>query len=403
MSVEVANVMVAIQQFSQIAQVAAEPVGRDRRVLPAFPRRMVARDVRRGPEARLAHLPDLLLVDAVVEHARRWGAPLLLQIVEHPAGVRVRLLPRVAAELHEQPPATRRQLLQRVFADADVPHIADQPIVHAFQADRLVLEDLRHLVGCRIDVGIAEHHQCPRPRAVDETDRRLEHGHARALAADERARDVEPLFRQQPRQVVARDATRDLRIFAPNRAGMLVDQRAQLRVNVAAAASVGHNARALLVGRRADAQARAVVQQDVELLDVLVCLAGHQRVNAARVVADHPAQRAVIVCGRIGRERQVITLGGVPQTIENNARLHARPPRVRIEGDDAVHVLRTVDDDRDVATLAGEAGAAAASDDRRAVTAADAHGRDDVIGVAREDDAQRHLAVIRSVRRVQGA
>src|SRR5207247_2685270 len=59
--------------------------------------------------------------------------------------------------------------------------------------------------------------------------------------------------------------------------------------------------------------------------------------------------------------------------------LHPRPPRVRIERDDAVHVLGIIDDDCDVATLAGEAGAAAASDDRRTVTAADAHGRDDVI------------------------
>ena len=58
---------------------------------------------------------------------------------------------------------------------------------------------------------------------------------------------------------------------------------------------------------------------------------------------------------------------------------------------------------RDVAALAGEARAAAARQDRRAVRAADGDGRDHVVDVARDDDADRHLAIVRGVGRVERA
>ena len=78
---------------------------------------------------------------------------------------------------------------------------------------------------------------------------------------------------------------------------------------------------------------RAVVQHDVERVDVVDGLAAHQRVHAARVVADHAAERAAAVRRRIGRERQVVHFGGVAHAIEHDARLHARdlspPDRAR--------------------------------------------------------------------------
>ena len=58
------------------------------------------------------------------------------------------------------------------------------------------------------------------------------------------------------------------------------------------------------------------------------------------------------------------------QLVEHDAGLHARILLLRIHLDDAVHVLREIEQHRDVDGLPGNAGAAAARDDRRAVPAA---------------------------------
>ena len=63
--------------------------------------------------------------------------------------------------------------------------------------------------AARNGVGKAEHDQAPERRALDEPERRLEHGDAGALAADQRARDVEAVLGQQLVEVVAGDAARD--------------------------------------------------------------------------------------------------------------------------------------------------------------------------------------------------
>ena len=58
---------------------------------------------------------------------------------------------------------------------------------------------------------------------------------------------------------------------------------------------------------------------------------------------------------------------------------------------------------RRVAALAGEARAAAAQDDRGAVLAADAVDLDELVHVARDDDADRRHPVVRGVGRVERA
>ena len=68
-----------------------------------------------------------------------------------------------------------------------------------------------------------------------------------------------------------------------------------------------------------------------------------------------------------------------------------------------MEVLREVDQHRRVAALAGEARAPAAQDDRRPVLAADAVDLDELVHVARDDDADRRHPVVRGVGRVEGA
>ena len=152
---------------------------------------------------------------------------------------------------------------------------------------------------------------------------------------------------------------------------------------------------------RTDRHPLAIVSQDVQLDHIVDGLAAHHRMDAARVVADHAAQRVVAVRRWIGRERQVMPLGGVAQRIEHDARLDARFLALCIERHDAVQVLRHIDDDGGVAALAAQARSAAARKQRRAVLAARGHRRDHGIDRSRDDDADRRLPIVRCVGRVE--
>jgi len=125
--------------------------------------------------------------------------------------------------------------------------------------------------------------------------------------------------------------------------------------------------------------------------------------HPARVVAEHAAERAVIVGRRIGTERQAVRLRGIAQGIEDDAGLDAGKPPHRIHVEDTVVILRHVDDDGLVAALAGEAGAAAARQHRRAMPPAHLNGCDYIVRVTRDDHADRDLPIIGAVRRIQRA
>ena len=115
-----------------------------------------------------------------------------------------------------------------------------------------------------------------------------------------------------------------------------------------------------------------------------------------------PSVQRLCVDG-IGPERQLVRFGGVAQRIEHDAGLHARESADRIDLEDPVHVLREVEHDRHVAALSGEAGARAARQDGRVVLPARGHRRDHIVGIAGNDEADRNLAVVRAVGRVERA
>ncbi len=94
---------------------------------------------------------------------------------------------------------------------------------------------------------------------------------------------------------------------------------------------------------------------------------------------------------------------GVAQRIEDDARLDAREPPGGIDLEDPVHVLREVEHDRDVAALAGEAGAGAARQHRRAEAAARGHRRDHIVCIAGNDEPDGNLPVVRAVGGVERA
>ena len=123
--------------------------------------------------------------------------------------------------------------------------------------------------------------------------------------------------------------------------------------------------------------------------------------DAAAVVPDHATQRVVIVRCGIGAEGQPVRRGGVAQSVEDAAGLDPREPVFRIDLEDAVEIARKIDAERGVAALAGEAGPAAASDDRRIMLSSDPYRLNHLVTAARIDQTDRHLAVVGRIGRIE--
>ena len=83
--------------------------------------------------------------------------------------------------------------------------------------------------------------------------------------------------------------------------------------------------------------------------------------------------------------------------------LDARDAGGGIEGHDGAEVLREVDDDGYVAALSGEACASASGEDGCSEIAAGGDGSDDVVDGLWDDEADRDLAVVGGIGRVEGA
>ena len=150
-------------------------------------------------------------------------------------------------------------------------------------------------------------------------------------------------------------------------------------------------------------QPQAVVGEDVESFDVVVGLSRHDGMHAAGVVADHAAERAAVVGGRVGRESQMMFFGGVAQVVENHSGLHPGGAPLGIDLHDVTHVAGEIEHQGDVAALPGERSSAAAAEERSAVLARERDGGDDVIGVTGKNHADRDLAIVGAVGGVESA
>ena len=81
-AVERRLVVVFVQQRAQVAQVRAQLLRRDRRIVPPFPVERRARGRRRGARARLADLPHRLRFAGRVETHRSGGSGEPLQALD---------------------------------------------------------------------------------------------------------------------------------------------------------------------------------------------------------------------------------------------------------------------------------------------------------------------------------
>jgi hypothetical protein len=96
-------------------------------------------------------------------------------------------------------------------------------------------------------------------------------------------------------------------------------------------------------------------------------------------------------------------LGGGAEVVEDYSRLHAGDAALGIDLENIRHVLREIEDDGYVAALAGEGSSATAGEERSVMVAAEGDGREHVLFVAWNDYADRDLAVVGAVGRVEGA
>ena len=152
------------------------------------------------------------------------------------------------------------------------------------------------------------------------------------------------------------------------------------------------------VAVRRQRQPLAAVGEHVQADDVVDGLAPRHRVRPARVVADHPAEGAAVVRGRVGAEGQPVRRGGVAHGVADHARLDAGGARVRVDLQDPVDV-HEVQDDGGVHRLAGDRGPRAHRQHGHVVRPAHRQRGLDVRDVARAHDPDRDAAVVRGVGR----
>src|SRR5437660_1534702 len=260
----------------------------------------------------------------------------------------------VGAEFDHQPSTAfgqqREAFEVHAFASASVDH----DVVKTFEADGAMLHDLRDVVGTEINIWPSDEEQRPRWRTLDQTAGGFENRAASTFGADERARHVKAVFGEQVVEVVSGNATRNIRKLAADLLAVAVGDGLESSVDFGAAAAFANEAVEIIRARCADVHALAAVSEDLKRLYVVVCLARHDRVHAAGVVADHASERAAVVSRGIGREGEMVFLGCRAKTVEDDAGLNARDAALRIDFENPRHVLRKVENDRGVTTLSGE-------------------------------------------------
>jgi hypothetical protein len=252
--------------------------------------------------------------------------------------------------------------------------VFNQDAIKALQSNRLVRHNLHNMIASSIGIFIAQYQHRASLWAVYESGGGLQHRHTGAFRTHQRAGDVETVFRQEFIQIIAGDAPGNLGITRANQLGIVIAQRAQISINLAAPPALVDDLLQFSVAGWSNAQAQPIVGQDVQPLDVISCFASHHRMRAARVIANHPAQGSVVMRGRVRAKGQVILLCGFAQRIANDAGLHPRQPARRVNLQHVVEILGKVENNGDIAALALQAGASAARQDRRAISPGDANG-----------------------------
>ena len=231
----------------------------------------------------------------------------------------------------------------------------------------------------------------------------LQHSDAGAFGTDQRPRNMKAVFRQQLIQVVARDTAGKIGEACADYIGILVPQRLEPGVNLAASTALTDDTCDFFVAGATYTHAQTIKCEDFQFLYVFARHACHDRVGAARVIADHTSQRTLGMRCRIGSKCQMIALCRSAQVIKNDTRLHARYLVSRVDCEDVVHIFREIEHDRNITALARQTRPATTRENGRAKAITGSDGRNHVLDVSGNDDSNGNLPIIGAVCCIEGA
>jgi hypothetical protein len=160
---------------------------------------------------------------------------------------------------------------------------------------------------------------------------RLEQNDARTFGAGHRASDIEIGARKQRIEILkARDEARDFRKALLDQFSITVAERDECPVDLAAPPELIAAPFKPWSRRRAQLELEPVIAKHVQAADIVRGSPAFHRMHAAAVVADHPAQRVVVVSCRIGPEHEAVRPHRFLQMIENAAGLDPGGARLEI-------------------------------------------------------------------------
>ena len=244
-------------------------------------------------------------------------------------------------------------------------------------------------------VRIAQHGERTAPGLFDKADGRADRHRESSFATDQRAPDVEPVLGQQVLERVAGDLTAEAAQLRPDRGksgpGHFV-QRGQF----------SRTARIGLAAGLAEAEPLSGGGQHVESKHIVRGPPVTQRPRAARVIADHPADRAPGVAGRVGPEPEAEPGNCALQPGVDHTWLNGRRAGLGIHAEHPVQVPAEVQHNAGPDRVAGDRRPGAAAGNRGTERAAQLECGSHFIGVARAHDSRRDDAVGGRVRGVGG-
>ena len=405
------------------ADVVAEPLDagdvlgqmldRHRGVLDERDRLVVALDAHHQAESDLADRPHVGLQRGVERRhhggAHAVAAQVALQRVDPPLQ-RARIAARVLGDQH----AVGRAGNEAGHQPRVLRHLAGerQPqVVEQLHRRRIGLQDGGHRRQRREQLVEVDHGQRGVRGHRHQVEGQLGHHRQRSLRPADQLGQIEAgILRvveagavDEPVQVVAAAAPPVGRRAGQDRPAAVGGDGGHAAVELALQTRLG-----LVRGQPAGVQrpepaAGAVAEDRLHAEHVVGGHAVPDRVGAGRVVADDPPHRRAVAGGGVGAELQPMRAQVAVERIEDDAGLQSDPALLRVELHHAVQEPGSVDDQRLVDRLPGQAAAGRARQDRHPMAGGRLYGGVHVLFVTGDQHAVRHHLIDAGVGAVEDA
>ena len=369
-----------LHEGGEVAQVRAEVVGWDGRILEAGPGLLVAaaRAVRRGAPAQAR------TVGADPPQGRGLGAGRVHDRVDGGGGGAQGACVfqgggdvfAGGSDFDEEPSFALGQGGDGAGALVGA-HDVDEATVHAFHREGRVGEQRGHVVGGLDHGAVAEGGEHGRVGQGHEAHGDGQDEDEGALGAGEHGGEVAPALGGEVFEGVAGDLALEAAELRADGGQVGVDERGQ----------PGHVAKRRIVRGRGREAAPSPVDA-VEGDDVVGGASPGGRVRAAGVVGDHAGDRRAVLGGGVGAETQAVLGCRGLEGGADAAGFDGGGAGLGVDGEDAVHVPREIEDEAGADRVGRARGAAASGCEGDAVGAGEVEGRDRLLGCARERDGQ---------------